>query len=116
MSTTCRPSPPKLSPIDSQIFTRKKKYITYDNLLDQEIDIILKINKINIYFGIDVLNNKFTIRTMSNDTYTELTYLFKILLNFTNQNLNKNINSTIFNTINKINTIFQDSLEKINNK
>lgn len=111
MSTSCRPCPPKLPPIDSQIFTRKKKYITYDNLLDQEIDIILKINKINIYFGIDVLNNKFTIRTISNDNYTELTYLFKILLNFTNQN--KDITITIVDTINKINTIFQDSLEKI---
>ena len=115
MSTSCRPTPPKFAPVDSQIFTRKKKYIAYDNLLDQEMDIILKINRINTYFNFntDVLNSKFTIRTMTNDTYNELTYLFKILLNFTNQNLNKNINSTIFNTINKINTIFHDSLEKI---
>jgi hypothetical protein len=114
MSSTFGPFQPKLPPIDSQIFTRKKMYITRENLLNKEMDIILKINRINIYFNTYILDDKFTIRTMVKKTYNELKYLFNILIVFINKNDYfdyNNLNNTIINTFNRINIIFEDSLK-----
>ena len=89
-------------------------YITRENLLNKEMDIILKINRINIYFNTYILDDKFTIRTMVKKTYNELKYLFNILIVFINKNDYfdyNNLNNTIINTFNRINIIFEDSLK-----